>query len=112
MVVKVTLRGLRLQLSKGKWYVYPRNGGPPLLKGFEGTREQLLERLSEPDMLTVYNASRKRDLNRLYAEGTLGALVAWYQTDCSHYHELRSGPARATRRPTNGCGRSSTVPWT
>ena len=87
MVVKVTLRGLRLQPAKGKWYVYPRNGGPPLIKGFEGTREQLLERLSDPDMLTVYNANRKRDLNRVYAEGTLGALVAWY-LNCSHYREL------------------------
>jgi hypothetical protein len=38
-------------------------------------------------MLTVYNANRKRDLNRVYAEGTLGALVAWY-LNCSHYREL------------------------
>jgi Phage integrase family len=93
MVVKVKLKGLRLQPAKGKWYVYPRNGGPALISGFEGTREQLLARLAEHDMLTVYNAQRRRDLNRIYADGTLGALVAWYRTDCPKY----DGLAEATK---------------
>jgi hypothetical protein len=89
MVIKVTLRGLRIQHAKGRWYVYFRDGGgPPLLKGFEGTREQLLARLGEADMLTIYNMRRKRDLTAIYAEGTLGALVAWFKTDCPRWGTL------------------------
>jgi integrase len=89
MVIKVTLRGLRIQHAKGRWYVYFRDGGgPPLLKGFEGTREQLLARLGEADMLTIYNMRRKRDLTAIYAEGTLGTLVAWFKTDCPRWGTL------------------------
>jgi integrase len=88
MVVRVRLKGLKIVNARGRWYVYVRDGLDALVKGFEGTREQLMARLAEPDMLTAYNARRKRNLNRVYAEGTLGALVAWYQTDCSAYTDL------------------------
>jgi integrase len=91
MVVRVRLEGLKIvpgRKGSGCWYVYVRDTMEPLLKGFEGTREQLMARLAEPDMLAAYNARRKRKLNRVYAEGTLGALVAWYQTDCSAYTDL------------------------
>ena len=88
MVVRVKLEGLKIVNARGRWYVYVRDTMEPLLKGFMGTREQLMARLADPDMLAAYNARRKRNLNRVYAEGTLGALVAWYQTDCSAYTDL------------------------
>jgi hypothetical protein len=87
MVVTVRLEGLNIVNARGRWYVYFRDGGL-LLKGFEGTREALLARLGEPDLIGPYNARRKRDLNRVYAEGTLGALVAWFKTQCPTYADL------------------------
>lgn len=87
MVVKVRLEGLNITKGRGRWYVYFRDGGA-LLKGFEGSRDDLLLRLSEPDMIGAYNARRKRNLNRIYPEGTLGALVAWFKADCPSYAEL------------------------
>jgi hypothetical protein len=93
MVIRVKLDGLNIVRSRGRWYVYFRDGGPPLLKGFDGTRDEVETRLAGPDMLTIYNARRKRDLGRVYAEGTLGSLVAWYKSDCPKYDKL----ADATR---------------
>ena len=88
MVARVRLEGLKIVNARGRWYVYVRDGMDPLIKGFEGTREQLMARLADPDMLTVYNARRKRNLNRVYPEGTLGALIAWFQNECAAYTEL------------------------
>lgn len=93
MVVKVRLEGLNITNGRGRWYVYFRDGGA-LLKGFEGSREALLERLGEPDMIGAYNGRRKRDLARVYAEGTLGSLVAWFKNECPAYAKLGS----ATRK--------------
>jgi integrase len=67
----------------------------PLIKGFEGTREQLMARLADPDMLTVYNARRKRNLNRVYPEGTLGALIAWFEKECAAYDEFAERTRKA-----------------
>ena len=39
-------------------------------------------------MITLYNAKRKHKLNRVYAEGTLGALVTWFKNDCPTYAKL------------------------
>lgn len=87
MVVKVQLEGLNIVKARGRWYVYFRDGGA-LIKGFEGTREALLDRLGEPDMLGVYNGRRKRDLHRVYPEGSLGSLVAWFKNDCPRWEKL------------------------
>jgi hypothetical protein len=94
MVIRVKLNGLKIARNKrGRYYVYVRGTKHALLKNFEGDRDALLARLAEPDMLTLYNAHRKRDLNRVYAEGTLGALVAWFKAECPRYAKL----AEATR---------------
>lgn len=87
MVVTVRLEGLNIVRSRGRWYVYFRDGGV-LLKGFDGTREALLSRLAEPDMIGFYNGRRRRDLNRVYPEGTLGSLIAWFTNDCPRYAKL------------------------
>jgi len=94
MVVRVKLKGLKIVRNKaGRYFVYIRGTRKAILKNFEGDRNVLLARLAEPDMLTLYNAYRKRDLNRVYAEGTLGSLVAWFKADCPRYAKL----AEATR---------------
>jgi hypothetical protein len=89
MVVKVRLEGLNIIPAKGRFYVYFRDGGDVLLKGFKGNREALMARLAEPDLMGTYNAHRKRDLNQVFAEGTLGALVAWFKNDCPRYEKLK-----------------------
>lgn len=89
MVVKVKLTGLKIaRNSAGKYYVYVRGSGQAILRGFTGNHEALMLRLGEPDILALYNAHRKRDLNRVYAEGTLGSLVGWFQNDCAKYQKL------------------------
>ncbi len=79
MVVKVRLDGLNIVRARGRWYVYPRKGGEALLKGFEGTREELMGRLAQPDFIQIYN--RPRMLSRLaasFGSDTLGGLIYWY----------------------------------
>ena len=94
MVVRVKLKGLKITRNgAGRYYVYVRGTRQAIVSNFEGNRAALLARLAEPDVLTVYNAYRKRDLTRVYAEGTLGALVAWFKADCPSYARL----AEATR---------------
>jgi hypothetical protein len=94
MVVLVKLRGLKIARNKaGHYFVYVRGTKHALIRNFKGNREELLKRLAEQDMLTLYNAHRKRELNRIYAEGTLGSLVAWFKADCPRYAKL----AEATR---------------
>ena len=60
-MVKVRLAGLKIARSRGKYYVYVRETGDALLKGFEGDKAALLKRLAMPDMLGAYNIRRKRD---------------------------------------------------
>jgi hypothetical protein len=94
MVIRVKLNGLKIALNKrGRYYVYVRGTKCAILNNFEGDRQALLCRLGEQDMLTLYQAHRKRDLNRVYAEGTLGSLVAWFKAECATYAKL----AEATR---------------
>jgi hypothetical protein len=79
MVVKVTLRGLRIQISKGRWYVYPRAGGPPLIKGGFKSREELLRKLEEPDLIQAYNRPRllRKPASDFPIE-TLGGSINWF----------------------------------
>lgn len=90
MVVRVKLDGLNITKDRHgrKFYVYHRETGTPLLKGFEGTRDDLERRLAMPDMVAAYNARRVRDLKRTYADGTLGALIQWFENDCPRFEKL------------------------
>jgi hypothetical protein len=93
VVVKVKLHGLKITRNKARrYYVYVRGTKHKLISNFGGTREELIARLGEIDVLTVYNATRKQELNKVYAEGTLGTLVAWFQQTPEY-----SGLAEATR---------------
>lgn len=88
MVVKVKLEGLNVVKARGKWYVYVRDTGDALLRGFDGSKADLVKRLAEPDLIAAYNGRRKRDLARSYAEGTLGALVEWFEGECPRFAKL------------------------
>lgn len=88
MVVKVTLAGLNIVHARGKWYVYVRETGAPLLTGFEGSRTELERRLGEDDILTAYNGHRKRDLKKSYPADTLGGLIQWFENECPKYKTL------------------------
>jgi hypothetical protein len=89
MVVKVRLEGLKIARSKGKYYVYIRATGDVLLKGFEGSKDDLVKRLGAPDMIGAYNARRKRDPAAVYPEHTLGWLVKWF-TDPERCPEFKA----------------------
>jgi integrase len=81
MVVKVRLEGLNIVKGRkpNTWYIYPRGGGEALVKGFEGTRAELIKKLGEPDFLQTYNRPRleKRSAADFGAE-TLGGSIYWY----------------------------------
>lgn len=94
MVVKVKLEGLNIVRARGKWYVYVRDTKQKLLGGFVGSKADLIKRLEMPDFIAIYNAKRVRDLKRTYQDGTLGALVQWFETDCPKYLAL----SEATRK--------------
>ena len=94
MVVKVRMEGLNVVKARGKWYVYHRDTKTALLKGFEGSRTELERRLSQPDMVAAYNARRVRDLKRTYPDGTLGALIQWFEHECPEFENL----AEATKK--------------
>jgi integrase len=89
-VVNVKLKGLKIVRARGKFYVYRRDTGVALLRGFEGNVEALRKRLAEPDMIGLYNIGRKRTAATTYAEKSLGWLVTWY-TDpekCEEFKDL------------------------
>jgi hypothetical protein len=44
------LEDLKIYKARGHWYVYPRGGGDPLIKGCDGSREDALKKLAEPDL--------------------------------------------------------------
>lgn len=85
MVVKVKLEGLNIVRARGRFYVYVRETGDALLKGFDGTRDDLEVRLGEPDMIAAYNVKRKRDLRHVYPDKTLGWLVEWFTEECPKF---------------------------
>jgi integrase len=79
MVVRVRLVGLNITKARGRWYVYPRKGGEALIKGFEGTRAQLIEQMADPGFVQTYN--RPRMIGRTaasFGSQSLGGLVNWY----------------------------------
>jgi site-specific recombinase XerD len=88
MVVTVKLEGLNIVKARGRWYVYVRETGDALFKGFDGSRDDLMRRLGEPDMLALYNSKRVRDLKNVYPEKSLGWLVEWFQTKCPRWDKL------------------------
>jgi integrase len=88
MVVKVKLVGLNIVRARGRFYVYMRETGEPLLKGFDGSRADLERRLAEPDLIAAYNSKRKRDLKNVYPANTLGWLLEWFQNDCPNFEKL------------------------
>ncbi|TAV98454.1 integrase [Rhizobium ruizarguesonis] len=88
MVVKVKLEGLNVIKARGKWYVYVRATKEKLIGGFDGTRADLEKRMAMPDFIGAYNGRRKLTEKRTYADGTLGALVYWFENDCPKYQTL------------------------
>jgi integrase len=81
MVTKVPLKGLNIRVARGKWYVSPRAGGPSIVTGFVGTRDELEKHLASVEVMDAYQTKRKIAAKRPYAHGTLGALVALYTAD-------------------------------
>jgi integrase len=93
-VVKVKLEGLNIVKSRGRWYVYIRETGEKLVSGFVGDKPALVKRLEQPDIIAKYNAPRVRKAKKGWDEGTLGALVQWFETECPEYLSL----AEATKK--------------
>jgi hypothetical protein len=79
MVVRVKFKGLKIANARGKYYVYRRETGEPLIKGFVGSRAELLQKLEHPEFIQVYNRPRllKRRAGDFPIE-TLGGFIHWY----------------------------------
>ncbi len=79
MVVRVKFKGLKIANARGKYYVYRRETGEPLIKGFIGSRAELLQKLEDPEFIQVYNRPRllKRRAGDFPIE-TLGGFIHWY----------------------------------
>jgi integrase len=97
MVVKVRMDGLNIVSARGKFYVYIRGTKKRLLAGFEGSRADLMKRLEQDDMRDLYHALRVRDLKRTYPDGTLGALIQWFESDCPRFAKLSDATKRDYR---------------
>lgn len=78
---KVKLKGLNIRRnSTGKWYVSLRASGSKLITGFDGTRDDLDREMEREEFLDAYIAARRRGKRITYPQGTLGALIDWYET--------------------------------
>jgi hypothetical protein len=79
MVVRVRLDGLNVVKARGRWYVYRRSTGEAMIKGFEGTRDELEQKLAEPDFIQNYNRPRmRRKPASDFGMETLGGFIHWY----------------------------------
>jgi integrase len=79
MVVKVRFEGLNITNGRGRWYVYRRATGEVLIKGFDGTREDLERKLAEPEFVQIYNRPRvRRKPSSDFSIETLGGFIHWY----------------------------------
>jgi hypothetical protein len=88
MVTKVPLKGLNIRQSRGKWYVSIRKTGETLIKGFKGTRDALDRKMSSHDFRAAHLSAEARDRSPAYADGSLGSLVKWFQTECPRWDGL------------------------
>jgi integrase len=88
VVVKVPLKGLNIRRSRGKWYVSYRATGETLIKGFEGTREQLDRQLASHDFRVKHMQAETKDRSPSYDEGTLGNLIKWFKSECPRWDKL------------------------
>jgi len=90
MVVRVKFKGLKIANARGKYYVYRRETGEPLIKGFIGSRAELLQKLEDPEFIQVYNRPRllKRRAGDFPIE-TLGGFVHWYT--CGAIDDAKEG---------------------
>jgi len=110
MVVKVRLDGLNIVCPRGKWYVYHRDSKKPLVKGFVGTRDDLLKFMEGVDFLASYNAMKKRDLTKTYPDGTLGALIQWFENECPKFKTLSDATKTDYRKAFQYLGPSWSAP--
>lgn len=88
MVVTVSLSGLNVRQAKGRWYISVRETGDSLVRGFVGTKADALAQLGNPEVLFLYSRVRLKEQRRVYADGTLGQLVAWFKADCPRWKGL------------------------
>jgi integrase len=88
MVVKVPLKGLNIRQARGKWYVSFRATGESLVKGFEGTKDQLDRHMASHDFRVKHMQAETRDRSPTYEEGTLGSIIKWFKEDCPRWDKL------------------------
>ncbi|MBO6755426.1 MAG: tyrosine-type recombinase/integrase [Roseibium sp.] len=77
-MTKVRLKGLSIYQRRGKWFVYYRPNGKPLVKSFEGSRADLDKHIGTPAFLKLYGDIA--DKPKVKGYGTLGGLFDFYKT--------------------------------
>jgi hypothetical protein len=71
-------KGLSIYQRRGRWYVYYRENGRPLVKGFEGSRDELEDLITGDDFQIEYAAITGEPRAKGY--GTFAGLVEFYKT--------------------------------
>lgn len=89
MVVTVKVTGLNIVRARGKWYVYYRPTGERLLGPIEAADKDEVKRLIDTkSFVAKWNSRRPDDRPPSYEDGTLGALIRWFETECPKYVAL------------------------
>ncbi|WP_249164556.1 hypothetical protein [Bradyrhizobium jicamae] len=79
MVIRMRLRGLKRVFSRGRWYVYRRSDGEAIIQGFEGSRDELMRKLEDPELMQAYNRPRLQKRNAAdFPIETLGGFIHFY----------------------------------
>ncbi len=85
-MAKVPIKGLHIKQAKGRWYVTVRATGESLLKGFTGSRDELLKKLGEPEFLLKY--STRKSVRVSYPEGSVGHIIEWFKRETDRWANL------------------------
>jgi hypothetical protein len=90
MVLRVKMGGLKVYQARGHWYVYRRETGEALIKGFKGSRDDLEKKLAEPDLINTYNRPRllRRQASDFPIE-SLGGFINWFT--CGTIDDAKQG---------------------
>ncbi len=83
--MRVRIRGLNIRRAKGRWYVGIR-GGKSLVKGFNGTREDLQKYMSTPEFMMKLALARK--VGNSFEPDTLGGLIEWFKSETTRWQRL------------------------
>lgn len=80
-MAKVEFKRLNIRRSRGKWYVAYRPTGENFVKGFEGSKGDLLEHLASPEVMQAYLAAKAKGRERVVDPKIVEQLFDWFMDE-------------------------------